>query len=205
MVRKLKLIIPLLILSQFGFADTASKFWLGVGYDYGTQYFQVDSQVYGELATKLPVHHGYIALNEHYPFITIEAEHHLSPCFSTSVKTMLANTDKSFIPGVLLHRNHAFLEVFGKYHLNQFSYLLGYSMKQGYLKLQAFDNNSSCQEHQYISPGIALGGEMVLSENSKTELIAVLTPPLGSNTTQLFEPSLQISTRLSFSYSLNND
>lgn len=198
--------ILLVLIQGTCLAISNTHFWVGAGYDFSTQAFSIDSKIIpDELAMQIPpLDRIPLTLDESGFFMAVEAEKHISSDFSSSVKFMFYHPEKSALKPLIVHTSGTILETYGKYHYNQFTYLLGYSIQHDFIKFSTFSGNYKSECNRIIS-SVAVGTELSVSPNARLSFSTFTTIPFFDEVSKKsIMPHSKYNVRVGLAYSLDS-
>lgn len=206
MDRMQKLTRSLLVLIQgMSFAAGGINFWLSGGYDFSTQQLTVSPQVIPLINDNIVLMDSVeLSLDQSGPFIALEAEQYFSPEYSGSLKAVFYNSDKSLLKPYLNRNSGTILEGYSKYHYNNFTYALGYSLQHDALSFSTPDNSYNYQ-YSRIKTALALSTEIPVNEYSRISFTSIISTPFSDEAdTDSITPKAQYNMRVALAYNLDN-
>lgn|GEM_PF-4827825 len=175
---------PILILMHiFSIANQNTQLWISAGYDQTLDEMEVSREFLStsELSELQVSLISPASINKSNPFIAIEIERAFSTSYSGSLKAVLSNFDKSIIKPLFTHNSGIIIESYGKYHYNNFSYLIGYSLQHDDINIslpsELFSSSSTLSSSQ-ITTSIVLGSEIALTNASRLTFTTMSTLPV---------------------------
>lgn len=195
----------LLLASTISLANETLHFWVGGGYNFASQEVSIASSVLPyEISRSIPLKEIPCSLNESSPFLSIEIEKDFSTSVSASIKSILHPQIKSFLP-ISEHYSNVLLEAYGKYHHNEFTYLLGYSLKEDHFNFVSEDG-LTVFKNDTIQTALSFGAEMALNDYSRASVstMAVTSPSNYKKDNLPIDLELYWNVRVGLSYSLKN-
>lgn len=198
--------VLLLLIHGTCLALSDTNFWIAAGYDLSSQAFSIDSKaIPPDLGMYLPpINRIPVSLDESGFFMSLEMEKPVAYNASGSLKIVLFNPEKSVIKPLLVHNTGTFVEAYGKYHHNQFTYLLGYSLQHDSIKTANLSGTYSDETSRIIS-SVAAGAEINLNLQTRLSFTTLTTIPFFDDS----NPSLvavhsKYNVRVALAYNIEN-
>lgn len=163
-------------------ASSNTQFWFGMGYDLATQALSLDTKLVPvELSMYTPpLSRVPLSIDESGLFLTFEAEQAFTPDVSGSLKFVLSNPDKGLIHPYLSHHCTTLVEAYGKYHYNQFTYLMGYSFQHDHIQASTPQGSFHYDATRVIS-SLSAGAETHIQDNLRLTFNTLATIPFVEN------------------------